>query len=226
MTSSSSSNNPGPTLEYNIKAWCAGGCSRPPSKRHDFGLDFERRDGDDDDGHFYVTRVEALAKEFTEVRVGDRLYKFQDKAAAEYKSVDELYDILKDALKISIETLHPSVMTQEIKTIDLPVEKGDVVALKEYPAKPELEGQNVEVLRKLQKGKLLVSPVGRNKEKLLVDASNLDFELELDKLELKDRVEGESDEEEEQEEEVENEAEEQEKEEAEEPTPGLAIEAS
>ena len=39
---------PSATLEFNIKAWCAGGVSRPPSKRHDFGLEFEQRD----DGHF------------------------------------------------------------------------------------------------------------------------------------------------------------------------------
>jgi hypothetical protein len=180
---------PNPTLEYNIKAWCSGGCSRPPSKRHDFGLDFEPRD----DGHFYITRVEALAKDFTEVRVGDRLYSFQDKPAAEYSSVDELNAVLSDALKISIETLHPEKMKQEIKTIDLPVQRGDVVPLKDYPAKPEYNGINVEILRKLQKGKLLVSPVGRKKERLLVDASNLHFELEVDKLQLRDRQDDDSD---------------------------------
>ena len=132
-----------------------------------------------------MIRVEGLVKDFTEFRVGDRLYKFQEKDASEW-TLEELERTIQDELKLTIEVLHPDKMKEEVKILDLPIDKGDVVPLKDYKDKPELNGKDVEVLRKLSSGKYLVSPVGKQKEKLLIDASNLHLEIETDKLTLKD----------------------------------------
>eukprot|EP00339_Tiarina_fusa_P018711 CAMPEP_0117037682 /NCGR_PEP_ID=MMETSP0472-20121206/26569_1 /TAXON_ID=693140 ORGANISM="Tiarina fusus, Strain LIS" /NCGR_SAMPLE_ID=MMETSP0472 /ASSEMBLY_ACC=CAM_ASM_000603 /LENGTH=190 /DNA_ID=CAMNT_0004747709 /DNA_START=106 /DNA_END=678 /DNA_ORIENTATION=+ len=174
---------PAPSLEYNLKAWVRGSLTRPKLRKlHDFGLDMERSD---DDGHFYITRAEGLAREFTEVKVGDRLLKFQDRDPSEF-SLEDIHQILKKELKISFETLHPEIMSESITEIEIEIEIGDVVPLAGMEDE-SLNGRDVQVLRESKNGKWLVKVLD-SEAKILVHSSNLSFELIPEQLEQREYV--------------------------------------
>ena len=165
-------------VQYNLKAWLCGSLSRPPSRRHDFGLDFEKRD----DGHYYVTRVESLAKQCGDVEVGDRLLKFQGQPASDYQSVEELTEVLKGALSISFEALHPNLIEETITEVPNDVDLGDVVPLggMELDHKSYLNGKDVQVLRQVTSSDQWLVKVldGEKKgEKILVKTENLRYDL-------------------------------------------------
>ena len=165
-------------MEYNLKAWVSGSLSRPPSKRHDFGLDFECIDG-----IFWVTRVEALAKEMTDVRVGDRLLKFQNQDPSNF-TLEEIQTILKEELHVTFETLHPELMGDSVTEIDMDIDIGDVVPLQNMDDS-SLEGTNVQVVREGKNGNYLVKIMDGSNRKILVKGSNLNYELLPNRIQLK-----------------------------------------
>ena len=180
----SGSGQPGPTLDYNLKAWVSGSLTRPPSRRHDFGLDFELVDG-----VFYVTRSEALCKQLTEVKVGDRLLKFQNQDATPRNfTLKDLRTILKEELRVSFETLHPEIMQESITEIDMDIDIGDVVPLQNME-EHNLNGKDVQVLREGKNGQWLVKVLGGNngnkKKRILVKSDNLNYELLPNRIQLK-----------------------------------------
>ena len=143
------SSKPAPTLEFNIKDWvsCTVTKAAPDSQ---VGLDFEYNA---EDGHVYVAKVYDLAKMFSDARAGDKLYKFQGRDASEYESlgptgsIDELTRIMKNENSVSFETLHHDHLHESITEVAMDVELGDIVPLQNYDKNPDLNGQDVEVLR-------------------------------------------------------------------------------
>jgi hypothetical protein len=152
---------PGPTLEFNLKRWVCGSVTKASIKHETIGLELEERD----DGAIYVTKVEGLTKQFTDVLVGDKLYKFQDRDISEYGGgIDELYAIIKKELKISLETIHPNHDIQASDLLErMDIQIGDRVPLINYKPHPDYNGRTVEVLREVKAGqqylvKLIESP--------------------------------------------------------------------
>jgi hypothetical protein len=183
---------PPASLEYNLKAWVSGSLTRPRQlknkKLHDFGLDLEQ---DADDGQFYITRVEGLAKELDGIRVGDRLFKFQGKDPSEFTTGDALKEIrrmLRTELTISFETLHPEILHESITEIEMDIETGDVIPLTSMKEEEALNGKDAQILRGGKDGQWLVQ-VLETGAKMIVHSSNLQYEVIPEKIQLREPVE-------------------------------------
>ena len=183
---------PAPTLEFNIKDWVSCQVTKSTPQETNIGLEFEYNPKD---GNIYITKVYHLAHMFSDARVGDKLHKFFGKDAKEFSTkgedgVKELYDIMKVETVISFETLHHEyTMNESVTEISMDVEIGDIVPLQNFAAKQEYNGHDVEVLRALKGNKYLVKVISNPKEKFIVNQDNLYYEVLVDQLVGKERVE-------------------------------------
>ena len=76
--------------DYNFKDWVS--CNIKKARQSDnVGLTFEKNPRL---GHYFVTQVGGLAKMFSDVKVGDRLLKFQGKNASDYCATVRDLDII------------------------------------------------------------------------------------------------------------------------------------
>ena len=131
------------------------------------------------DGGLFVTRVEGPFQMFTEVKVGDRLLRIQEKDVADM-SLDDVNKILDQEKTIEVEVIHPKAeedheaSATSVMTEDLEIQSGDILKLQGLHATPELNDQTCKVLRQSTKpGRFLIQTASN--EKMIVDALNFSF---------------------------------------------------
>ena len=151
----------------NAKDLLAASVTKAPGMK-DAGLQLNQKE----DG-IYVSSVGGAFNMFTEIKVGDRLLKIQDKFV-EDMTMEDIDKILNEDKKIEVEVLKHRLQesTTSVMTDDLEIEKGDILRLQDLTATPELNGKTIKIIKESYKeGRYLVQVC--NGEKMMVDMKNL-----------------------------------------------------
>ena len=127
------------------------------------------------EGKIQINRVDGIFEMFTEVKPGYILRKFQGKVVEDYESIDEIRDLIQNAMRIEIEVLKPTNDddSQPPSLTDISIAPGDIMKLKNMTLTPDMNGELIKIKRAAKKqGRWLVQ-VSRTREKLMVEMENL-----------------------------------------------------